>query len=77
MSDTITRTRWIIADHLGLPVDDIRPESRIRYDLGADSMDLMEIVMSIQEEFGVEFLDGPVDIVTVADAVALVDARSP
>ena len=60
----------IIADVLNVPKDDITPETTFVDDLGADSLDIFQIIMGIEEEFDIEIANEDAEhIVTVADAV--------
>jgi len=47
----------IIADQLGADPDAVRPEARLVEDLGADSLDMVELIMAVEEEFGIEVPD--------------------
>jgi acyl carrier protein len=67
------RINTIIAEQLGLAVADIKPESILVDDLGADSLDLIEIVMAAEEEFEQEISDAAADRVrTVQQAFDLI-----
>lgn len=60
----------IIADVLNVPKDDITPETTFVDDLGADSLDIFQIIMGIEEEFDIEIdNEGAEKITTVQDAV--------
>jgi len=62
------RVKEIIADQLGISVDQIKPESKFVDDLGADSLDVVELIMAFEEEFGVEIPDEDAEkIATVQD----------
>ncbi len=64
------KIREIIADQLGLDADAIKPESAFVDDLGADSLDVVELIMAIEEAFDIEIPDVQAEtIVTVQDAV--------
>lgn len=64
----------IIADQLEIDEDDITPDSDIIDDLGADSLDIVDLVMSIEDEFGIEVPDEAVEeIKTVDDAVKYIE----
>lgn len=64
------KLRDIIAEVLSLDPEEITPESEFVADLGADSLDVLEIVMGIEREFGISIPDDAASgIVTVADAV--------
>ncbi|RYZ40177.1 MAG: acyl carrier protein [Myxococcaceae bacterium] len=73
MSDTKTveaKIKSIIADQLGVGEDEIKPESSFIEDLGADSLDIVELVMAMEEEFEVEIPDDEAEnIKTVGDAI--------
>ncbi|RGK37014.1 acyl carrier protein [[Ruminococcus] lactaris] len=61
----------IIADVLNVPKDDITPETTFVDDLGADSLDIFQIIMGIEEEFDIEIDNEEAEkITTVQDAVA-------
>ncbi|MCE9672922.1 acyl carrier protein [Myxococcus stipitatus] len=65
-----TKVKGIIADQLGVGEDEIRPESSFIEDLGADSLDIVELVMAMEEEFEVEIPDEEAEnIKTVGDAI--------
>lgn len=74
ISNRVTR---VIAEQLGLIGGDIKPASRLVDDLGADSLDTIEIVMAIEEEFEVAITDEEADRCnTVADIIALVSGKA-
>ena len=63
------KVKSIIADQLGVGEDEIKAESSFIEDLGADSLDIVELVMAFEEEFGVEIPDDAAEkINTVGDA---------
>lgn len=72
MSDTIeTRVKNIIVDHLGVDEDKVTDDASFIDDLGADSLDTVELIMAFEEEFGIEISDEEGDaIVTVGNAIA-------
>ena len=58
MSNAIDeKVRGIIADQLGVSEDEIKPDSKFIEDLGADSLDIVELIMAMEEEFEVEIPD--------------------
>jgi acyl carrier protein len=57
MSDTADRVREIIANELGVELEKVTDEASFVEDLGADSLDTVELVMAFEEEFGVEIPD--------------------
>lgn len=72
MSDISTRVKKIVSEHLGVDLDGITEEANFIDDLGADSLDTVELVMAFEEEFGVEIDDSEFDnIQTVGGAIAL------
>jgi acyl carrier protein len=71
------RVRSIIADQLGITEDEIKPESKFIEDLGADSLDIVELIMAMEEEFQTEIPDEEAEkIRTVGDAIEYVKAHS-
>ena len=78
MSDKSTedRVKDIIVDQLGVDEDLINPESKFVEDLGADSLDTVELVMAFEEEFNVEIPDDAAEkILTVQDAISFIEAN--
>ena len=76
METTLERIRKIVVDLLGVDPKDVKPEARIREDLEADSLDLVELVMAFEEEFGGEISDEEAQsISTIGDAVAFVEEK--
>ena len=74
MSDIESRVKKIIAEQLGVPESDVTNEKAFVADLGADSLDTVELVMAFEEEFGVEIPDDAAEtIVTVGDAVRFLE----
>jgi acyl carrier protein len=68
------KVKAIIKEQLGVGDSEIRLEASFVEDLGADSLDLVELVMAMEEEFGIEIPDEDAEkIRTVADAVAYVE----
>ncbi len=64
------KIREIISEQLGVDEESIKPETSFTDDLGADSLDLVELIMALEEEFDIEMPDGEIDnIKTVGDAV--------
>ncbi|WP_126172483.1 acyl carrier protein [Altericroceibacterium xinjiangense] len=69
MSDTAERVKKIVVEHLGVEEDKVTPDASFIDDLGADSLDIVELVMAFEEEFGVEIPDDAAEkIATVGDA---------
>jgi acyl carrier protein len=76
MSDTQERVSKIIVNLLGVDEGKVVPEARFREDLEADSLDLVELIMAFEEEFGGEISDEDAQkISTVGEAVTYIDTR--
>ncbi len=76
MSDTLERVKKIIVDLLGVDEAKVVPTARFREDLEADSLDLVELIMEFEEEFGGEISDEEAQkITTVGEAVAYLDSH--
>ena len=74
MSDTPDRVKKIVVEHLGVEEDKVTPDASFIDDLGADSLDIVELVMAFEEEFGVEIPDDAAEkITTVRDAIDYID----
>ena len=66
----------IIVEQLGVEESQVRPEAKFIEDLGADSLDTVELVMALEEEFGLEIPDEEAEkILTVGDAVQYIKDR--
>jgi acyl carrier protein len=76
MASTLERVQDIIVELLGVDPSKVVPEARFREDLEADSLDLVELIMAIEEEFGGEISDEDAQkITTVGEAVHYIDNR--
>jgi acyl carrier protein len=74
MSDTADRVKKIVVEHLGVEADKVTEDASFIDDLGADSLDIVELVMAFEEEFGVEIPDDAAEkIATVSDAIKYID----
>jgi acyl carrier protein len=74
MSDTPDRVKKIVVEHLGVDAEKVTEEASFIDDLGADSLDIVELVMAFEEEFGVEIPDDAAEkIATVRDAIEYID----
>ena len=74
MADTFERVKKIVVDHLNVEGEKVKPEASFIDDLGADSLDTVELVMAFEEEFGIEISDDTAnEIQTVNDAVTYID----
>lgn len=71
------RLRDIVANQLGVDQDEVVPEARILDDLGADSLDVVELVMALEESFDIIVPDEDVEgLTTVADVESYVQAKA-
>lgn len=76
MSDIANRVKEIIAEQLMVDVEEITEESTFVDDLGADSLDRVELIMEFEEEFGIEIPDADAEkIQTVGEAIAYIERR--
>ncbi len=71
------KVKAIIVDQLGVEAAEVSPESSFIEDLGADSLDIVELIMALEEEFEVEVPDDDAEkLATVSDAVEYIKAHS-
>ena len=71
------RVKKIITEQLGVDEEDVTPEANFVEDLGADSLDTVELVMAFEEEFGIEIPDEDAEKITrVKEAVEYIDAHA-
>ena len=76
MSETAERVKKIVVEHLGAEAEKVTEEASFIDDLGADSLDIVELVMAFEEEFGVEIPDDAAEkIGTVKDAIDYIEAN--
>ena len=77
MSEIESRVKAIIVDKLGVEESEVKPEASFTNDLGADSLDTVELIMEFEKEFGISIPDDKAEkIGTVADAVAYIEENS-
>ena len=77
MSDIQDQVKKIVVDHLGIDESKVTPESKFIDDLGADSLDTVELVMAFEEEFGSEISDSEAEkILTVGDAIKFIESKA-
>jgi acyl carrier protein len=75
--DTLEKVKKIIVEQLGVDADEVTAEASFVDDLGADSLDTVELVMAFEEEFDLEIPDEDAEKITkVQDAVAYIDEHS-
>jgi acyl carrier protein len=68
--DIIVRVSKIVVDRLGVEESEVKPEASFKEDLGADSLDVVELVMELEDEFDLEISDEDAEkIATVGDVV--------
>lgn len=76
MSDVTSKVTKIIVDQLGVSADEVKPETKFVDDLGADSLDLTELIMAMEEEFDIEIADDDAQkIQKVQDAIDYIEAK--
>jgi len=77
MSDTAERVKKIVVEHLGVEAEKVTESASFLDDLGADSLDTVELVMAFEEEFGCEIPDEAAnEIQTVGDAVKFLEKNA-
>ena len=76
MSEVAEKVKAIIVDKLGVEASEVTPEASFTNDLGADSLDTVELIMEFEKEFGISIPDDQAEkIATVGDAVAYIEAN--
>ena len=77
MSDISERVKKIVVEHLGVDEEKVTEGASFIDDLGADSLDTVELVMAFEEEFGSEISDSEAEkILTVGDAVKFIEGKA-
>ena len=77
MSDTAERVKKIVVEHLGVDEAKVTDNASFIDDLGADSLDTVELVMAFEEGFGCEIPDDAAEkITTIKDAISFIEAHS-
>ncbi|MBD3304746.1 acyl carrier protein [candidate division KSB3 bacterium] len=73
----VEKVKEIIASQLGVDLEEVNPEASFIDDLGADSLDTVELVMALEEEFGIEIPDEEAEkISTVQDAISYIETHT-
>ena len=76
MSDVADRVKKIVFEHLGVEADKVEEKASFIDDLGADSLDTVELVMAFEEEFNVEIPDDAAETIqTVGDAISFLEKQ--
>ncbi len=76
MSDIATRVKAIIVDKLGVDEKEVTPEANFTNDLGADSLDTVELIMEFEKEFNIAIPDDQAEkIATVGDAITYIESN--
>ena len=74
MSEIAAQVKNIIVDKLGVDAEEVTPEKSFTNDLGADSLDTVELIMEFEKEFGISIPDDQAEkISTVGDAIAFIE----
>ena len=76
MSEIESQVKQIVVDHLGIEDSKVTPESKFIDDLGADSLDTVELVMAFEEKFGIEIPDDAAETIqTVQNAIDYIQRK--
>ncbi len=76
MSEVAAKVTKIIVDQLGVSAEEVKPEASFVEDLGADSLDLTELIMAMEEEFDIEIPDDDAQkILKVQDAISYIESK--
>lgn len=76
MATVIERVTKVVVDRLGVDESEVKLEASFRDDLGADSLDVVELVMELEEEFDMQIDDEDAEkIATVGDAVSFIESK--
>ena len=77
MASVEEKVKRIVVDQLGVDEDEVKPEASFVDDLGADSLDVVELVMALEEEFGLEISDEDAEkISTVKQAIEYIESHA-
>ena len=77
MSEVAEKVKKIVVEQLGVSEDQVTPAAKFIEDLGADSLDQVELVMALEEEFGSDIPDEAAEkLTTVGDAISYIESKS-
>ena len=77
MSEIESKVNAIIVDKLGVEASVVKPEASFTNDLGADSLDTVELIMEFEKEFGISIPDDKAETIqTVGDAISYIEANA-
>ena len=76
MSDVSEKVKSIVAEQLGVKTEEVKDDAKFIDDLGADSLDTVELVMALEEEFGAEIPDEDAEkLTTVGEAIKYIEDK--
>ena len=77
MSDTLEQIKAVVADKLGAEIGEITEDNRFQEDLEADSLDLVELIMALEDEYSIQISDEEAqEIRSIKDAVAYIEKQA-
>ncbi len=77
MSEIAEKVKAIVAEQLGVKMEEVKEDAKFIDDLGADSLDTVELVMALEEEFGAEIPDEDAEkLTTVGEAIKYIDGKA-
>ena len=77
MSEIESKVNAIIVDKLGVEASEVKPEASFTNDLGADSLDTVELILEFEKEFGISIPDDKAETIqTVGDAISYIEANA-
>ncbi len=77
MSDTLEQIKAVVADKLGAEIAEITEDTRFQEDLEADSLDLVELIMALEDEYSIQISDEEAqEIRSIKDAVAYIEKQA-